>query len=162
MNHTSNFKSPAGESAFLSAYDTAMKLWPVPYEEIEVPGRFGTTHVVISGPQDAPSMVLLHGMSMTLNMWSPNIADFSKDYRVYAIDVMSQPGKSIPDPDNPIQNAADYVAWLFDTLNGLDLNHVYLVGMSNGGWLALHFAMAAPERVGKLVLLSPGASKRQY
>jgi pimeloyl-ACP methyl ester carboxylesterase len=30
------------------------------------------------------------------------------------------------------------------------------MGMSHGGWLALHFAIARPERVGKLVLLSPG------
>ena len=54
------------------------------------------THVVVSGPKDAPPLVLLHGYWATSTMWSPNIADFSKDYRVYAIDVMGQPSKSIP------------------------------------------------------------------
>lgn len=158
MTHTSAFKTPEGEAAYLAAYDAAMALWPVPYEEIEIPGRFGTTHVVISGPKDAPPLVLLHGYLVTLTMWSPNIADFSKDYRVYAIDVMGQPGKSIPDPDEPIRDAADFVAWLSATLNGLNLDCISLVGMSFGGWLALNLAMAAPERVRKLVLLSPGAS----
>ncbi len=112
------------------------------------------THVVASGPKDAPPLVLLHGYMATSTMWSPNIADFSKDYRVYAIDVMGQPGKSIP--KEPIRNAADYAAWLTATLDGLHLDRVSLVGMSYGGWLALNFAIAAPERVQRLVLLSPG------
>jgi pimeloyl-ACP methyl ester carboxylesterase len=93
-----------------------------------------------------------------LIMWSPNVADFSKDYRVYAIDTMGQPGRSIPDPDEPIRDTADFVAWLSATLDGLNLDRVFLVGMSYGGWLALNFAVTTPDRVRKLVLLSPAAS----
>ena len=152
----SAFKTPEGEAAYLAAYDAAMKSWPVPYEEMEIPSRFGTTHVVVSGPRDAPPLVLLHGYWATLTMWTPNIADFSTDYRVYAIDVMGQPSRSIP--DEPIRNAADYVAWLTATLDGLHLDRVSLVGMSYGAWLALNYAVAAPERVQKLALLSPAAS----
>jgi pimeloyl-ACP methyl ester carboxylesterase len=158
MTHTSAFKTPEGEAAFLAAYDAAMKLWPVPYEEIEIPAQFGMTHVVASGPKDAPPLVLLHGYFATLTMWSTNVADFSKDYRVYAIDVMGQPGKSTPDPDEPIRDAADFGAWLSATLDGLNLDRISLVGMSYGGWLALNLALTAPERIRKLVLLSPAAS----
>lgn len=158
MTQTSAFKTPEGEAAYLAAYDAAIKLWPVPHKEIEIPSRFGTTHVVISGPKDAPPLVLLHGYMANLTMWSPNVADFSVDYRVYAIDTMGQPGRSIPDPDEPIRDAADFVAWLSETLNGLNLDRIFLVGMSFGGWLALNFCIAAPERVRKLVLLSPAAS----
>jgi pimeloyl-ACP methyl ester carboxylesterase len=158
VTHTSAFKTFEGEAAYLAAYDAAMKLWPVPYEEIEIPTQFGTTHVVTSGPKDAPPLVLLHGYMVNLIMWSPNVADFSKDYRVYAIDTMGQPGRSIPDPDEPIRDAADLTAWLSETLNGLNLDRIFLVGMSFGGWLGLNFTMAAPERVRKLVLLSPVAS----
>lgn len=158
MTHTSAFKTPEGEAAFLAAYDAAIKLWPVPYEEIEVPTRFGMTHVVTSGPKDAPPLVLLHGYFTTLTMWSPNVADFSREYRVYAIDVMGQPGKSIPDPDEPIRDAAGFGAWLSATLDGLNLDRISLGGMSYGGWLALNLALTAPERIRKLVLLSPAAS----
>jgi pimeloyl-ACP methyl ester carboxylesterase len=156
MSRSSAFKTPEGQAAYLAAYDAALKLWPVPYDEIDIPTRFGTTHVVVSGPKDAPPLVLLHGYLATLTMWSPNIADFSKDHRVYAIDVMGQPSKSIP--NEPIRDAADYVAWLTATLNGLHLDRISLVGMSYGGWLALNFAVAAPARVQKLVLLSPAGS----
>jgi pimeloyl-ACP methyl ester carboxylesterase len=157
MTHTSAFKTPEGETAYLTAYDNAMKMWPVPYEESEIPSRFGMTHVVSCGPKDAPPLVLLHGFMGTLTMWLPNVADLSKGYRVYAIDVMGQPGKSIPDTNEPIRDTADFVAWMGATLNSLNLDRVSLVGMSYGGWLALILAMNAPERVRKLVLLSPGA-----
>lgn len=157
MTNTSAFKTPEGEAAYLAAYDVAINLWPVTYKEMEIPTRFGTTHVAVSGPQDAPPLVLLHGYIATLTMWSPNVADFSKEYRVYAIDVMGQPGKSIPNPDEPIRDVADYVAWLNGTLDGLNLDRISLMGMSYGGWLALNFAITEPERVQKLVLLSPAA-----
>jgi pimeloyl-ACP methyl ester carboxylesterase len=151
---SSAFKTPEGEAAFLAAYDAAMKLWPIPYEEMDIPSRFGMTHVVASGRKDAAPLVLLHGYMATSTMWSPNIADFSRDYRVYALDTMGQPSKSIP--KEPIRNAADYALWLTTTLDGLRVDRISLMGMSYGGWLALNFAVAAPERVQKLVLLSPG------
>jgi pimeloyl-ACP methyl ester carboxylesterase len=156
MDRRSAFKSPAGETAYLKAYNAAMKAWPVPFEEMAIESRFGTTHIVVSGPAAAPPLVLLHGYMATLLMWSPNIADFIKNYRVFAIDIMGQPGKSIP--NQPIRDAADYVEWLTATFDALHLDRVFLLGMSYGGWLALTYAVAAPERVAALVLLSPGAS----
>jgi pimeloyl-ACP methyl ester carboxylesterase len=154
MSNSSAFRTPEGQAAFLAAYNAAMKRWPVPFEEMEIPGRFGMTHVVVSGPKDGPPLVLLHGYMATTAMWSPNIADFSRGYRVYALDVMGQPSKSLP--TEPIRNAADYAAWVAETLDGLHLDRICLVGQSYGGWLALNFALAAPTRVQKLVLLSPG------
>jgi len=82
MSRPSAFKTPEGEAAFLAAYDAAMKLWPVPYEEMDIPTQCGMTHVVVSGPKDAPPVVLLHGYWATSTMWVPNIADFSTDYRL--------------------------------------------------------------------------------
>jgi pimeloyl-ACP methyl ester carboxylesterase len=131
-----------------------MKRWPVAWAEFDVPTRFGNTHVVASGPQAAPPLVLLHGYMATSVMWAPNIAALSADHRVYAIDVMGQPGKSRP--DQPIRDVGDYVEWLTAVLDGLRLDRVALLGMSFGGWLALSYAVAMPERVEKLVLLSPG------
>jgi pimeloyl-ACP methyl ester carboxylesterase len=156
MSHSFGFKTAEGKATYLAAYDAAMKAWPVPYEEMEIPTRFGMTHVVASGPKDAPPLVLLHGYMATLTMWAPNIADFNKDYRVFAVDVMGQPSKSIP--DEPIRNAADYVAWLTATLNGMHLDRISLIGMSYGGWIALNYALGAAERVEKLALLSPAGS----
>lgn len=48
MSHTFAFKTPEGEVTFLEA----LELWPVPYEEIEIPTGFGTTHAIVSGPKN--------------------------------------------------------------------------------------------------------------
>ena len=154
MAYTSPFKTSQGEARFVAAYDDALKLWPVPYEQFDIPTRFGMTHVVAAGPTNAPPLVLLHGYMATLTMWSPNIAALSREHRVYAVDVMGQPSKS--NPTEPIRDAADCVSWLTATLDALHLDRVSLVGMSFGGWLALNYAIAVPQRVRKLVLLSPG------
>jgi pimeloyl-ACP methyl ester carboxylesterase len=156
MTRPSAFKSSRGEAAYFSAYDAAMQRWPVPYEAMEISSRFGVTHVVASGPENAPPLVLLHGYWATLTMWTPNISALSKNYRVYAIDVMGQPAKSVP--GEPIRNAADYVAWLAAVLDALRLDKIALAGMSYGGWLALNFAVAALQRLQSLILLSPAAS----
>jgi len=87
----STFRSSAGEAAYFAEYDAAMKLWPGPYDEMDITNRFGVNHLVASGPRHAPPLVL-HGHWATLTMWTPDIAEFSKGHRVYAIDVMGQPG----------------------------------------------------------------------
>ena len=154
MSLPSPFKTLEGEARFRAGYDAALKLWPVPYEELDIPTRFGVTHVIAAGPSNAPALVLLHGYMATSVMWSPNVADFARSYRVYAVDIMGQPSKSIP--GEPVRSTDDYVAWLTETFDALHLDRACLVGMSYGGWLALMFVLATPERVLKLVLLSPG------
>ena len=154
MSPPSAFRTPEGEDRFVAAYNGVLKRWSVPYEELDIPTRFGVTHVIVTGPKDAPPLVLLHGYMATSVMWAPNIAAWSREWRVYAIDVMGQPSKSVP--DEPINGASDYVAWLTATLDGLHLGRVSLLGMSFGGWLALKYAVATPGRIQQLVLLSPG------
>ncbi len=157
MTLTSSFKTPEREAVYLEAYDATLReLWPVPYSEVEIQSRFGVTHVVISGPEDGPPLVLLHGYTFTLLMWAPYIADFTKDHRVYAIDVMGQPSKSVP--AEPLRNAEEFVEWLTATLDALNVDRACIGGNSFGGWIALNFAVTAPDRVRKLVLVSPAAS----
>ena len=152
----SHFKTPESERAYTVFIQEAMEAWPVPYDEIEVASRFGTTHVVACGPKEAPPLVLLHGFFTTLFLWTPNIADLSKSYRVYAIDIMGNRNRSIP--SEAIGTEDDIIEWLGGTLTEMGLESVYLAGMSFGGWLGIKFALVEPDRVRKLVLISPAAS----
>lgn len=97
----SPFKNLEGEAEYMAAHEARMQRWPVPYEAMDITGRYGRTQLVASGPEDAPPLVLLHGALASLTMWAPNIADLSRDYRVYAIDIIGEPSKSIPDPGKP-------------------------------------------------------------
>ena len=152
-NLPSAFKTPQGEAQYMAAYEASLRLWTVGYETADIPSRFGSTHLVACGPKDAPPLVLLHAFLASLTMWAYNMADLSRDYRVYALDVMGQPSKSVP--DQPIRNREDFVEWLTACLDALKIGQAHLAGMSYGGWLTLNYAMRAPERLKKIVLLSP-------
>jgi pimeloyl-ACP methyl ester carboxylesterase len=152
---SSPFKSAYGQAKYLAAYDAMMQYWPVPYEAFDISGRFGCTHLVASGPEDAPPLVLLHGGRASLTMWSANVGDLSRDYRVYAIDIIGQPGKSIP--DRTFKRREDLLPWFSELLDSLKITRADLVGQSYGGWFALNYAIHQPERVRKVVLISPAA-----
>ena len=47
-----------------------------------------------------------------------------------------------------------YIAWLDELLTRADLERAALCGVSYGGWIALHYAAARPERVTTLTLAS--------
>lgn len=81
---------------YFQTYDESLGLWPVPYKAYYVSTRFGQTHVIASGPENAPPLVLLHGALFSSTMWYPNIADWSSKYRTYAIDIIGDKNKSIP------------------------------------------------------------------
>jgi pimeloyl-ACP methyl ester carboxylesterase len=137
----------------MAAYEATLKLWPVPYEPMDIPGRYGRTHLVASGSEDGPTLVLLHMFFTSLTQWAANIADLSRDYRVYAIDVTGQPTKSIP--SQPLKSRQDCVTWLSELLDALNIESTDLVGASFGGWFTLNYALGAPKRLNKIVLLSP-------
>ncbi|HTP11336.1 MAG TPA: alpha/beta hydrolase [Anaerolineae bacterium] len=151
----SPFKSAKGETEYMAAYETMMRYWPVPYESIDLPGYYGCTHLVVCGPIDAPPLVLLHGGRASLTMWAKNVGDLSRDYRVYAIDVMGQPSKSIP--DKTFKTRDDLIPWFTGILDALNIPKADLVGQSYGGWFTLNYAIHVPDRVNKIVLISPAA-----
>ena len=45
------FKSPESQAEYYAAYETMQKRWPVLYEELYIPTKFGDTHVIASGPR---------------------------------------------------------------------------------------------------------------
>ncbi len=149
------FKTPKGEVEFMAAYEAMLKYWPVPYELIDIPGYYGCTHLVVSGPKDAPALVLLHGGRASLTMWSANVGDLSREYRVYALDIMGQPGKSIP--YKTFRTRDDLIPWFDGVLDAIKIAKTSLVGQSYGGWFTLYYALHQPERVNKIVLISPAA-----
>jgi pimeloyl-ACP methyl ester carboxylesterase len=152
-NLPSPFKSKKGEAEYMAAYEATMQLWSVPYDAMDIPSRFGSTHLVVCGPKDAAPLVLLHCFFTSLTSWAYNVADLSRDYRVYALDMMGQPSKSVP--DQPIRNREEMAEWLASVLDALGIRQTDLAGYSYGGFAALNYAIRAPERIKKLVLLTP-------
>lgn len=99
-------------------------------------------------------MVLLHGGGATSTVWFANVETLSRTHRLYAVDQIGDAGRSVHN-GQPIKSRDDFMEWLDGVLDALALGSVDLCGHSYGAWLALNFALHAPKRVGKLVLLDP-------
>lgn len=94
-------------------------------------------------------LILLHGNGEDSSYFVHQIEYFKKDYRVIAVDTRGH-GKS-PRGDAPftIRQFADD---LFEFMNELDIEKAHILGFSDGGNIALCFALRYPERVKSLVL----------
>lgn len=149
------FKNSAAKSRYLEVYDTRIRQWPVPCEEIDVPTRFGTTHIIASGSADAPPLLLLGSMMASATVWRANAATLSRHFRVYAVDVIGEPNKSVP--TSRILTRRGYAEWLTGLLDALHIDKTSIAGNSYGGFLAINQASLAPDRVRRVVLLSPAA-----
>ena len=106
-----------------------------------------------SGPKDAPAIVLIHGFGSSLLTWDAWIPQLATNHRVVRFDL---PGSGLSDPDA----TGDYsdersMALLIALMDRLAIARATVVGNSMGGRIAWTFAAAHPERVDRLVLISP-------
>lgn len=139
---------------YLSAYDALLARWPVPVDVLELPSVYGTTRVNACGGKDAPPLVLLAGGFATSTVWFANVAALSAVYRVYAVDVIFDQGRSIAS-GRPVDGAGPLADWLDTVFDALGLDEAVLCGHSYGGWIALQYALHAPRRLTRLALLDP-------
>lgn len=138
----------------MALYDAALARWPVAHETFSLATRHGETFLIASGERLAPPLILLHGAASNAVSWAGDVAAYSSHFRVYAVDIPGDPGKSA---QNRLPWAGPgYAEWLEDVLDGLNARKAALLGLSQGGWTALKFATYRPERVDRLVLLTPG------
>jgi pimeloyl-ACP methyl ester carboxylesterase len=149
------FKSTKGETQYFAAYDAALDLWPVNHESLFVTTTYGQTHVISCGLENGFPLVLLHAGQASSTMWFPNIADLSKVFHVLALDTPGEPGKSIPSRQNATRR--DCADWLKGVMDEMGISRAHVMGLSRGGWLALNLALFAPDRLERIVLLSPAA-----
>ena len=96
-------------------------------------------------------------MTATSLCWVPNIGSLSTVYRTYALDSIGDVGRSIS--AKAIAHSSELVQWLDEVFTALDLgDKINLMGVSHGGWLTTQYALRFPSRLGKIVLLAPGAT----
>jgi len=150
------FWSPEIEAQFNAAYEAVLKQWPVPFEELYIPTRFGDTHVIASGSKDAPPLVLLHPAGGGSTLWYRNVGPLSQHYQTCAVDVIGDLNRSIL--TRLVRSRREFADWIADLFNGLQIESTFMVGNSYGGYLTLNTALYLPERVKKVVLISPAAT----
>jgi 2-hydroxy-6-oxonona-2,4-dienedioate hydrolase len=110
------------------------------------------TRVVEAGSPDLPALVLLHGTGGHWETFAPNLGRLSEHFHCLAIDMIGNGFTDKPDYDYEIPV---YVAHVLGTMDHFGLAHASFIGMSLGAWVSARIAVDHPERMDRLVLLSP-------
>ncbi len=110
-------------------------------------------HVRDTGPPGAPAVILLHGFGSSLQTWDDWARGLEGDHRVVRFDL---PGFGLtgPDPSSDYSDARS-LAVLLGLMDRLGIARATLIGNSMGGRIAWEFAASHPDRMIKLVLVSP-------
>jgi pimeloyl-ACP methyl ester carboxylesterase len=147
------FDSLHKKELYIKSYDDTLKLWDVPFEEIDVATNYGIAHIIISGPKTGEPLILFHGTDASSTMWYPNIKEFSATYRVYAIDFPLEAGKSV---SNRIKLTNKQSAAFYNAIfKHFQMENINLLGVSRGGWMVTYLAVQPNNNIKKIILLSP-------
>lgn len=157
------FKSEEGKKEVLKYYELLLTKGSIPHEKLMINTSYGETFILTMGKEELPPLILLHGSGMNSAMWIQEMEEYSKNCRVYAVDIPGEPGKS---DEIQLPFEGDHFAnWLNDVFKALSIKKASIIGISLGAWLGTKFAIKYSQKVDKLILLCPagiGPQKKYF
>ena len=88
-----------------------------------------------------PWLTLSHSLACSTAMWAPQIAEFSRNYRVLSFDTRGHGQTDAPDGNYTLEQLADDLAGL---LRHLGIAQTHFCGLSMGGMIGQTFALKYP------------------
>lgn len=117
----------------------------IPYKNIEI-------NYTEQGKGSA--LIMLHGFLENAAMWQKTANDFSKKFRIIAIDLLGHGKTGCLGYMHSMEDMADAV---FAVVSELKLRKVTLIGHSMGGYVSLAFAELYPDKIKSIVLINSTA-----
>jgi 3-oxoadipate enol-lactonase len=105
--------------------------------------------VCIDGPDGAPWLVLSTSLGCALEMWEPQVAAFSREFRLLRYDTRGHGGSSVPARPYTLEQLGTDVLGLLDALG---IERARYCGLSMGGATGMWLASNACRRIERLVL----------
>ena len=100
-------------------------------------------------------MVFVHEFAGEAASWKPQIAFFGRRYRTVAFNARGYPPSDVPE-DPSLYSQAQAVDDIRGVLDHLRIEKAHVVGLSMGGYAALHFGLLYPERARSIVVAGAG------
>ena len=144
------FKTEAGRDKVRAYYNNVLSRFPFGQQYVDT--SCGKTFLLTAGSPENEPVILLHGSVSNSAFWFPEMMALSGQYRVYAADIPGEAGNSCE--YRPDLMTDDFALWLKDVLDALGISRATIIGNSLGGWMALKFATAFPERAKRLALIA--------
>jgi lipase len=115
----------------------------------------GTELALYDWGGDGPPVLLVHATGLCARVWDPLVAALPDGPRVLALDLRGHGQSPAPDPIPPRFDWRDFGRDIGALMEALGLEDVTVVGHSMGAHSAVIAALAAPERVSRLLLFDP-------
>jgi pimeloyl-ACP methyl ester carboxylesterase len=100
-------------------------------------------------------LVFIHEFAGDHRSWEPQVRHFSAGYRCVTYAARGYPPSDVP-TDLEAYSQARAVADAIAVLDGLGIDRAHLVGLSMGGFTALHLVLGHPDRVSSAVVAGAG------
>ncbi|MFD6064474.1 alpha/beta fold hydrolase [Rhodococcus wratislaviensis] len=110
------------------------------------------TRYAEAGSPDKPHAILLHGTGGHWETFAPNLSTLSEHFHCVAIDMVGNGFSDKPDYDYEI---AVYIRHVLAVMDHFGMERAHFIGMSLGAWVSVATAVGHPDRVSKLILMSP-------
>jgi pimeloyl-ACP methyl ester carboxylesterase len=123
---------------------------------LDLPG--GDLNVTDRGPRDAPTILLVHCYTCSIDYWQRLEPLLRRDHRVIAVDLLGHGDSEKPKDGYSMEHQADTIAAALDDLG---VKPVLAVGQSLGGPVSTALAQRHPDRVRGLVIMD-SASQTKY
>ena len=123
---------------------------------LDLPG--GDLHVTDRGPRDAPTILLVHCYTCSMDYWQRLQPLLVRDHRVIAVDLLGHGSSEMPDDGYSMEHQADTIA---EALDALDAKPDLAVGQSLGGPVSTALAQRHPDKVRGLVIMD-SSSQTKY
>ncbi len=124
--------------------------------DVTVNGTSVRTRYAEAGDVDKPHVILLHGTGGHWETFAPNLAALSEHFHCVAIDMVGNGFSDKPDYDYEIPVYVEHVLGVMDHFG---MQRANFVAMSLGAWVASTIAVEHPDRVSKVVLMSPAGKE---
>jgi pimeloyl-ACP methyl ester carboxylesterase len=98
-------------------------------------------------------LLLLHGFFRTCSYWKDFVPEFSKTFRVIAIDLPGH-GRSDYMDTTDVYSHKRVAEYIMAFLDGLNIDSVYVMGASSGAVAALYMATLKPELTKRIVVIA--------
>lgn len=112
-------------------------------------------HLHVEDTGSGEAILFIHEFAGDHRSWEPQVRHFSRTHRCISYPARGYPPSDVPtDPDAYSQDRA--VADAIAVLDGLNIRRAHVVGLSMGGFAALHLVLRHPERVISAVVAGVG------
>ncbi len=104
----------------------------------------------ISGNENNPKMVLIHGLFLNSDCWREQLKTFEDQFYILRFDLRGHGRTTKPKKRFTIRNYVDDMYSLLTYLNWTE--NLYIVGHSLGGMVALVYGLENPSNIKKMVI----------